>query len=278
MKNRKAVLLLAFLIGLTSIATASSLGTFTSETEVTTSGDQASFSITLMNTGDEPLYITLEPGNVDSASVRFSNNSFTLKASEPTRNPSDEGSWYYLGDGEYVETTTVDMTVFLEDSSSESFDVDIRAQPVGNPDQTSPSRQDIVQVRSYSYSVVSEGSDPENEEQNAEEDVGFDFGGGSSGGLGIPGVDLGGSDGESSSNGQETDGETDVNINESEDQDSGDLESVTNSSGDSTDNELTGDSTTSPTGNFFQSQNINGTTIILILGVMASATYLYKVM
>lgn len=276
MKTLKTVLIVTLVIGLTSLVTASSLGTFTSDTDITTSGNQASYSITLMNTGDEPLYITLEPRNVEGASIRFNNNSFALRASDPTTNPSNDGSWYYLGDGEYVRTRTVEMTVFLEDSSAETFDLDIRAQPVGNPDQTSPSRQDIVQVRTYSYSITQDGSDPETEQQDSGgEDVGFDIGG-NTGSGGVPEIDLGGSD-SGTDTAQESDGDTDVSINESENEQDEDQETI-NGSETSQNNSISGDSTNSPTGNFFQSQNINGTTIILILGLMASVTYLYKVM
>lgn len=269
------------------LSAAAGFGTFTSEKDVTVSGDQASFSITVMNTGSQTLSVNFDDRGVDDATLRFedNNDSIILPSSSVTKNPSQGGSWYYLGNGEYVETRKIKFTLFLQDSDYEEFTVDVRAQTVGSAEDEVNASQNIVQVRSYSYSVTSDGagSNPQDDEQQSDPDVGFDFGGNDGGFSGLPGIGLG--DGSSGNSGSDegSDNDPDIEIgdgNDSGSEDETEEDQVTgggqNSSSEDDGQGAAGEG--SITGGFFQSQNINGVTVILLLGVMLSGVYLYRVM
>jgi hypothetical protein len=285
MKAKILMTAILFLL-MTGLTTAAGFGTFTSEKDVSVSGGEASFSITVMNTGNQPLSVEFEPRNVEDAVVRFKDNedSIILESSSPTRNPSSEGSWYYLGEGEYIETRKVEFKLLLQGSEYEEFSVDVRAQAITSDDENVNASQNIVQIRSYSYSVTSKRTDSNPSDEGEDEDpgVGFDFEGDDEGDFsGLPGIGLG--DGPSDDSGPEdaSDNGQDIEIDDGDNTDQQGNDSTDqvneregpNSSDDSSQEPQSG----SLTGGFFQNQNINGVTVILMLGVMASAAYLYKV-
>lgn len=270
-------------------ATASSLGTFTSETDVKATDGSATYSLTIFNIGQQDLEVTLQPANAEDVSVAIGSSqiglnygsdgsaSFNMEASPPTESPGSEGSWFYLGDGEYIRTYKFTVQASLLESSYESFDINIRAKSAQKGERQNLSQ--VVQVRTYSYTIRDGNVDRRSEEEQEDPDVGFDFDQGNDGGFsGIPGLGL--QDGSQVGSGSRSDSDGDPQVTIGDDNTSGQGDDPGTEIGDINNSESSSSQSSSDnslTGSFFQSQNINGFTVILIIGVMASAVYLYRV-
>lgn len=151
---------------LAGTVSASSFGSFSSGTERQVDGLTATYNIKVMNLGNRPLQVNLDTGNVDrDLTVRFdapgSNfDSFKLEPSEVTDSPSDSKNWFLLGNGKYAEVKEITVKAFMDERRTDDtahFTVNVKASTGSSTkkyggEETNPT-QNVVQVRSYSYTM-----------------------------------------------------------------------------------------------------------------------------
>lgn len=281
---RKAVvgILLVFLIGSVS---ASSFGSFSSRTSVETDSRSATFTISTLNLGNEPLNVRVEPYNVDEdlnidVLTPAGTNPFALQPSEITSNPSDSKTWFILKNGEYAETQRIQVRAVFDSQRPDneaSFNVRVEASPSGagqeSADQntTNPS-QSVVQVRTYSYTVqtsASRTSTATADEANPDDSGSQAFSSFVQSFTSSFNSVIGSVRDSSSGNG----GEPEIRIED----DSSSDQSTGNQNQDRSDNrDPNPENQSSPTGNFFA--EVNPVTPVLLLAALGSVVYLFRVM
>lgn len=182
--GRRSVIVLIALF-LVSAASASSLGTYTSERNKEIDTLEAGYKIGAFNMGGEAMDVkvtsTVVSGDADDISVVHPTN-VRLQPTSPTSQTSGEGPWFSVGDQGYVRVEEIPVRVYVDErrsSNSFRFRVSLEGKPVEQDiDSTDGTAlQSISQVRSYTYNLdvnaprradSSGSSRPAGESQNAQ--------------------------------------------------------------------------------------------------------------
>jgi hypothetical protein len=282
MKLRKLAALALVSVFFVATVSASSFGSFSSETEKEIDSLETGFTISVFNLGNETLSLNVTSSDPEGASI-VHENEFELEPSEVTRNPSGDKSWFLTSNNRYVETTEIPIRFFRDsDTSRNNFDftVDIRASTAVE-EGGSGVVQNIVQVRSYSYQVETDfsgsGSSPdEPDSPDAPEQSPEPADPGSI--VDDVGDAIGGIGGDQDQGDQETEtGTGDTGSDDSTDNtDNPDSEDSSNEDSE-TGTENTSEDGNSLTGQFLQSASVNGTTIVMFVFMTGSLIYFMRV-
>ncbi len=213
----------------------------------------ASFRIGMANLGSSDLEVTLSSSGSGDAEVVFPRREFVLEPADRTTDPSGQG-WLSLGDGEYSDFETVPFHVSIGEGERSSFKVRIEATGGKERGEGENIEQRIVQVREYRFTAtdLAEGEKAPEVERGYEEP-----GDDENGGSGEDNMDEGGGaeveDGRGKAEGPAEDLNGTLVFNGSQ------------------------DSKRSTTPNKVENSGVDGLTVILAVGVVASLMYLWTV-
>lgn len=244
------------LVFLLSNVGALTIGTFPQQSEKESKSLNMSFSIGVINTGDEAVRISLdsEPGNY---SVEFPEQDFILESSEITSDPSGSG-WYHIGNGRYAKIRYVDFKVDISpyrDSNTVDIPVELRAFSIAGRSGNSGNTR-LVQLRDYTFRANLHPSlDPLNRPDEKEEEQSW--------------RDLYWSEQDARQNNENEEKEEDGQI--SREKSGNTSEESINSSNSSKNYKASG--TDESTGE----QGINGLTLVLATAILGMAVYIFKV-
>lgn len=151
MKNKKKILIAATIL-MTGTATATTFGTFQQQETKQTGGEPVEYTVGMVNLGQEPLTVNIEASETGLVSLNFEEQ-VILPPSQVSGNPEGR-SWYALGNGSYAEITEYSFTAAARNFRNTSFTLDITAET--NNSQGAGSYKQIIQERSYSFTLVNE--------------------------------------------------------------------------------------------------------------------------
>lgn len=286
----KFAVLTAVVLMLVSLASASSFGSFSSDTTKQIDSSETRFSISVFNLGNQTLQLSINSTQPEGASI-VHEDKIELEPSEVTRNPSGDKQWFLTSNNRYVETTEIPVRFFRDaDTSRDNFEftVDIQASTSINEGESGVV-QNIVQVRSYSYQVETDvdnvnSPDDDQGDETDSSDPGQSPGNGGTGGsspgdtIGGIGDVIGGSDGDQDQDEQD---ENNQNENDGEDETDQNQDSPadrnSDSPGDREDTNTNSGESDSLTGRFLQSASVNGTTVVMFLLMAGSVVYFVRV-
>lgn len=138
-------------------AASASFGSFASDSERTVDGTTASFGIKIFNLGEEPLNIEVNAESPEGADLIYP-ETYRVAPSKATKNPSDGSNWFYLGDGKYVKTVKIPVTLQKNPQSSKNtFKFDVNIQGTTSNDDNRPQDRafhKVQQVRTYTFKAI----------------------------------------------------------------------------------------------------------------------------
>jgi hypothetical protein len=140
------------LIFLTSNIYTASFGTFPYQIEKQSSDLEVEYRIGFINPSSSPVEVTLSSIDSDEYNLTFSEQEFRVPPGK-TADPSGSG-WYNLGGGEYAkihETSfSVDISRYRQDNRL-SFPINIEAVSLRETADQEGSSAELIQVRNYNY-------------------------------------------------------------------------------------------------------------------------------
>lgn len=288
--NTKIVgIILAVLLLATAASATTSFGTYTSEESKTVDDLSATYEIKLINLGDRPLETSLLIPDKEELTI-LHDEQITVPAQEPTENPSnyeleDDEEWFLLGD-KYVRAKIVPINVGIHESRSQnSFEFDTRVEAVaeietssgGDDEEISPT-QEIVYQQDYTFRIRTTESIPSEQDLNPIQNPEPPEESQESQGSLLPSIETNNNPFTDQESGEDQEGEFNIDEEEQQEEDSStepDISGYDESDFDE------GDSTTQQdafiTGDFIASAGAGYSTLILLLGVVASTLYLFRV-
>ncbi|MFT4892370.1 MAG: hypothetical protein ACI8Z7_000142 [Candidatus Nanohaloarchaea archaeon] len=288
MNPGKFAVLTAVVLMLVSLASASSFGSFSSDTTKQIDSSETRFSISVFNLGNQTLQLSINSTQPEGASI-VHEDEIELEPSEVTRNPSGDKQWFLTSNNRYVETTEIPVRFFRDaDASRDNFEftVDIQASSSINEGESGVV-QNIVQVRSYSYQVETDvdnvnSPDDDQGDETDSSDPGQSPGNGGTDDL-SPGDAIGGIGDAIGGIGEDQEEQDESNQNENNGEDETDqnqdspADRNSDSPGDGENTNTNSGESDSLTGRFLQSASVNGTTIVMFLFMAGSVVYFVRV-
>ncbi|MFB6292555.1 MAG: hypothetical protein ABEI58_04140 [Candidatus Nanohaloarchaea archaeon] len=146
-------ILVLFLVG---SASAASFGSFPYDTSRTSEGN-TTFEIGVFNLGDRKLELEMVSDTPAGVEVVFPQKTMVLPPSRTTKNPAGSG-WLSLGDGRYVEVRRVPFRVLSHEPGKHRVKVSVRASRPSGVEEGDRTRQKVVRVNQYSFTVDAEAA------------------------------------------------------------------------------------------------------------------------
>lgn len=148
----RLLFLVTGLLFLTSNILGASFGTFPYQIEKQSSDLELEYRIGFINPSSNPVEVSISSSESEEYNAAFSEKEFQISPSN-TDNPSGSG-WYHLGGGKYTKihqtSFRVNVSRYREDNSL-SIPIRIEAAEIRGNTANSGSRSKIVQVRNYNY-------------------------------------------------------------------------------------------------------------------------------
>ena len=246
---KKAAIILIFLF-LGSHVAAITIGSFPFQKQKDSKSLNMSFRLGLINPGNQEVQIGLSAPQDQNYSVEFPENRLTLSPSELSGNPSGS-NWYYIGNGKYAEIRYVDFNVDISpyrDSNKLRIPVNVQASIDSEDNSSTASR--IVYVQQHSFQANLHPSlDPLNRPDDEPDEETW-------------------RDRYWQEENSDNFGSEDSRDLEDPDKHNLDQNSATN---------LSKDYKASETDESTGEKGIDGTTLVLIAGILAAAGYIFKV-
>lgn len=151
MKNPKKILLAATIL-MTGTATATTFGTFQQQDTKQTDGSPVEYTVGMVNLGKEPLTVNIEASEKGLASLNLEEQ-VSLPPSEVSADPEGK-NWFAIGNGKYAKITEYEFSAAARNFRNTSFTLDITARK--NKTQATGSYKQIIQERSYTFTLVNE--------------------------------------------------------------------------------------------------------------------------
>lgn len=191
----RTVLVVMFLLASISLAGAEGFGVYSSEKTKTMDNGTAEFELFLINPDDQPQNLQVSASEIEGGNLWIEKGSISRRVSGLTATIQMESSkpvtsgenLVQLGDGNFVNTTRLKLVFEAEGSERDRYDFDIDLRQQFESEERTNLSQDVVNVRTYSYTVLGEESfegdeqedsiepDPEEEEEEGGQGAFQDF-------------------------------------------------------------------------------------------------------
>ena len=236
---------------LVSSVSATAFGSFTFETDKFSENLNATYTLGLVNPGNETVEVDLGYEESENYNVTFDETSFEMDATEVTGSPESSGS-VYLGDGRYAEVKEVDLLLEASryrESNQIEFPVTVQASTVNRSEGT----QETVYIQEHWLELEIEPSlVPEERDEEPETSLW----------EGVTGQDEE-SEEETESEVGEDEEEFNFEENQTEDRNENQVQQNENQTGQSLEDS--------------EESQVDTVTYVLLFGLMLSLTYLYRV-
>lgn len=148
---KKYLIIILALILIIVPSSAFEFGTMTYDTEKIHQGN-TSFSFALFNMGDEDLNVELQATNSGNTTVYFDDRNLVLEPNKVSKNPSE--GWLSAGPNRYVEPREIKFDAYNPDKfEQDGFQIRIEAS-LREKSEDNGIEQDAVQVRTLDYSIL----------------------------------------------------------------------------------------------------------------------------